>query len=40
MIQKRYSFAYLGNQEVFESRGQRSMAIKAPIGLWSVAIEL
>ena len=31
MIQKKYSFAYLGSQEVCESRGQRSMSI---YGLW------
>ena len=35
MIQKRYSFAYLGSWEVCESRGQRSIG-----PLWSVAVEL
>ena len=37
MIQKRYSFAYLGSQEVCESRDERSKTIKT---LRSVAIEL
>ena len=38
MIHKKYSFAYLGSQEVCESKGSK---VNDPIGpLWSVAVEL
>ena len=36
MIQKKYSFAYLGSQEVCESKGQRSMPI---YGLWPLNFD-